>query len=403
MRRSLGARLGLLSALYLVQGLPAGFPFAVLLRRQDVSLQDIGLASLLGVPWMLKWMVAPYVEVHHVARLGRRRSWILPLQLALAALALAASQLDLETQLPLLLGLMLAMNVCSATMDVAVDGLAVDLLSERELGPGNAAQVIGFKLGMLFTGGLGLALTGVIGFAGIFGLIAAVTLAVMALTAAWREQEATERAPPSGVGEVLRALLAALRAPGAVWVLLFIGTYKLGEAACDAMFKPFLVDAGYGDDQIGLWVGTFGTLASLAGSLAGGLLAYRVPLVRAIGIAAVLRAGPMIGQWALAATGPTDAGVIAVTFTEHFFGGALTTAMFAFMMSRVDRRIGAAHFTVFATLELLGKLPAGAASGALTDAIGYAGTFALGAALSLAFLGLLVPIARAPRPGSPAA
>lgn len=70
--------------------------------------------------------------------------------------------------------------------------------------------------------------------------------------------------------------------------------------------------------------------------------------------------------------------------------------MFAFMMSRVDRRIGATHFTVLASVEVLGKAPAGLLSGVLADAVGYGPVFALSVALSVAFLGLLVPVGRLP-------
>lgn len=397
MRRSLAARLTVLGALYLVQGLPFGFQataLPVLLRRQGTSLEAIGLAGILALPWMLKVLFGPTVDAYHVARLGRRRSWILPLQVGLALCALGAALVDPERQLTLLLALVFAMNLCAATMDVAVDGLAVDLLREEELGPGNAAQVVGFKLGMLTSGGLLLYFVAQIGWRGLFAVVTGLVMLVFALTWAWREPDVTTEATPTRLRDVIDALRRAAAKPGTLWVLLFIGTYKLGESAADAMFKPFLVDAGFTDAQIGLWVGTWGTVASLLGSLAGGLLAMRAPLVRAVAIAAALRALPMLGQWAIAVTGPTEANVIAVTCTEHFFGGVLTTTMFAFMMSRVDREIGATHYTALATVEVAGKAPAGLLSGVLATRVGYAGVFGIGAGLAVAFLGLLIPIRR---------
>ena len=68
--------------------------------------------------------------------------------------------------------------------------------------------------------------------------------------------------------------------------------------------------------------------------------------------------------------------------------------MFAYMMSRVDRRIGATHYTLLATVEVWGKLPAGALSGFVAQATSYSTLFAIATALSFAFLALLVPIAR---------
>jgi MFS family permease len=409
----LSTRLAVLGTLYLVQGLPFGFQataLPVLLRRQGSSLEAIGLAGALSLPWMLKLLWAPWVDTRYAARLGRRRSWILPCQLGLALSALAAAALDPSRSLEALMALVLAMNVFAATMDVAVDGLAVELLAPSELGPGNAAQVVGFKLGMVTTGGLLLASVSTIGWAGLFVAVAAITGAVLLVTLLWREsgsrargarkqpgeaaREEAESPRRESVPQVLRALWASVRAPGAVWALSFIGTYKIGEAAADAMFKPFLVDAGYDEAAIGLWVGTYGMAASLCGSLAGGFAARRMSALGAVGLASALRIGPMLGQWALAVYGADEARVLAVTLAEHFFGGALTTSMFAFMMSQVDRRIGGTHYTALATVEVLGKSPASLLSGVIARHLDYAGTFAAAAALSSLFLGLLAPLRR---------
>lgn len=135
--------LGLLLALYFVQGLPFGFQAVALpvyLRQLGVSLESIGLLGALAAPWMLKALWAPLVDRYYSPRLGRRRSWILPAQAGLA-LCCAAGAAAGEDHLGLLLALVLLMNLFAATQDIAADGLAVDLLSEQELGPANAAQV----------------------------------------------------------------------------------------------------------------------------------------------------------------------------------------------------------------------------------------------------------------------
>ncbi|MCG8457596.1 MAG: hypothetical protein MI919_15080, partial [Holophagales bacterium] len=196
---------------------------------------------------------------------------------------------------------------------------------------------------------------------------------------------------------VLRLLLRALRSPGAAWVLVFIATYKLRESMADTMWKPFLFDSGFTAEQIGAWLGTWGLVFSLAGSFAGGILASRIGPVAAVAVTATLRATAVGGEWWLSVVGPTAGTVIGVVAAEQAFGGALTTSMFAFMMSRVDRRIGATHYTLLATVEVTGKLVAGWLSGFVADAAGYPFLFGLATLLALAFLLLLVPIARASR------
>ena len=168
-----------------------------------------------------------------------------------------------------------------------------------------------------------------------------------------------------------------------------IATYKTGEVMIDAMFKPFLVDSGFSAAQIGLWLGTYGMAASLAGSLFGGYCSSRLSVFRGLAIAALLRIIPLALEWRLTLLHPGAAQVIGVTLAEHFFGGMLTTAMFAYMMSRVNREIGATHYTILACVEVLGKSPGAWASGLLAERMGYSSLFAAGVLISLVTLALL--------------
>ncbi len=391
-------KLALLGALYLVQGLPFGFQATALpvyLRQQGVSLTAIGWASALSLPWLLKVLWAPLVDRFGSRRLGRRKSWILPAQGALAAACVAASFVPPESELSMLLALVFLMNLAAATQDIAVDGLAVDLLGPDELGPGNAAQVIGYKVGMLTGGGLLVWAADTIGWQGLFLSMAGVVVAVMAVAAAFSEPAPTDaaagpRGTPGTVRDVLAALRRALRSRRAVTLLVVIATYKTGEALIDQMWKPFLVDGGFTAGQIGLWVGTWGMACSLAGSLAGGVLAARTSIPRALVALATLRLVPELGQLWLAGVSPGAAEVIVITCAEHFAGGALTVVVFALMMSRVNRTIGATHYTLLAAVEVLGKGPSSWLSGQVADAAGYPTTFGLGVVGSLAWLALVI-------------
>jgi MFS family permease len=407
-------RLGVLWTLYFVQGLPFGFQATALpvyLRAEGMSLQGVGLATALSLPWSLKILWAPLVDRYGGGRFGRRKSWILPLQLLLA-LACAAAALAPPRAAPgglaPILVLVATMNLLAATLDIAVDGLAVDVLERGELGRGNVAQVVGYKAGMLTGGGLLVWASGTIGWQGLFVAMAGLVGACFLVIALWREETpvaagGAARAPflHPRFGEIFAALRRTLAERDALWLLLFVATYKLGESMADTMFKPFLVDAGYGAGRIGLWVGTWGMGFSIAGSITGGWLATRRPLLQAVGIAAALRALPVAGEWWLSLVDPTPGRVVAVTCAEHFFGGALTTALFAYMMGRVDRRIGATHYTLLAAVEVWGKLPSAWASGFLAAHASYAVLFGLATLLSVAFLALLVPLARHGAPRAP--
>ena len=158
-----------------------------------------------------------------------------------------------------------------------------------------------------------------------------------------------------------------------------------------------MVDSGYKPAQIGAWIGIWGMVASTLGSLGGGLLASRVPMLLAVTLTSLLRVVAMAAECYLTfLSPPLPLDIIVVSIMEHFAGGALTTAMFAFMMLRVDSAVGASHYTVLASIEVLGKMPTGLVAGFIATQLGYRSTFLLGTALSTVFLLLLIPLRRLP-------
>lgn len=397
------ANLVILFLLYFAQGLPFGFQkeLSAFLRQAGMSLTKITLARGLSLPWLLKALWAPLVDRYGSSSFGRRKSWIVPLQLLLCVTFLCAAFFPPEVSLPTLIGIIIVMNVLTATQDIAVDGLAVDLFKGKELGSANVAQVVGYKIGMLVGGGILLRASASIGWRGMLFAIAAMIAVVILSVLLLREPPEQGRVEQvrQHLSDVVVTLGKQLRSPSGMWLLAFIGTYKIGETLVDALYTPFLIDMGYKPAQIGGWIGIWGMVASTLGSLCGGILAGRLPMLWAVALTSVLRVAAMSGECYLTfLTPPQPVDIIVVSICEHFAGGALTTAMFAFMMLRVDRAIGASHYTVLASVEVLGKMPTGLLAGYLATQLGYQKTFLVGTALSAVFLLLLYPLRQFPSP-----
>lgn len=393
-----------LGLLYGVQGLPYGFQASALgvyLRERGVSLSAIGFAGALSAPWLLKVLWAPLVDRYRSGPLGARRSWILPMQLGLFLAVVAAALLPAEGDVHPLLFVVFLMNLFAATMDIAVDGLAVDLLRPHQLGLGNTLQVVGYKIGMLTGGGLLVWATGHLGWGPLFLCMAALTLGVAIVTTFMREPAAHQahRDEPS-LGAVVSQLLGTLRRPGSVALVTLIATYKLGESLIDPMFGAMLTDRGVARETIGLWVGTYGMATSIAGSVVGGLLAARFSLRSALLVAAAFRGAPIALEVAIAfGLVPIEVSPLALA-AEHFFAGALTTGMFAFMMSRTDRSIGASHYTLLAVIEVLGKTPPSLLSGVFAEHLGYGPAFSIGLATSMLWPLLVWPLTKPVEPSA---
>ena len=403
MRSSRPVLLATLGSLYLVQGLPYGFQAEALpslMAERGVTLQSIGFSSALAAPWMCKAFFAPLVDRFGSSRIGRRKSWILPLTALLAATAVAAAFVANRPSFGPLLALIFLMNLFAAAQDIAVDGLAVDILRPEELGAGNSIQVIGYRMGMILSGGVLVYASKFIGWNGLFFTVAAISvlglLAAFSLQEPARTESTEDKAKHQSIFEILRVAITATKLNGGWGFLAVIATYKMGEAMAEGMWKPFLVkEAGYTPAQLGLWVGTYGAIAAIAGSLIGGFLTRRLSFAWALFIPAAFRVLGIAYQWVLVSAGsPGTTAVIGITVFEHFFAGMITPVMFALMMSRVDRSIGATHYTFLATIEVLGKSPTKFFSGVIAARFGFPGAFAASALASLGFLALLPLVGR---------
>jgi len=189
-------KLALIGALYVSEGLPFGFftqALPVLLRQSGLSLTQIGFASLLALPWALKFMWAPMVDHNYSARFGQRKSWIIPAQLLTAAILAWTAVLSPTTDMALIFVVVALCNLFAATLDIATDALAVRLLSPAERGIGNGVQVAGYRIGMVISGGLLLIVFEQLGWAFSFIFMACLILLLTVLEllqATWRNDMA---------------------------------------------------------------------------------------------------------------------------------------------------------------------------------------------------------------------
>lgn len=268
--------------LYFSEGLPLGVffdLFPVYFRQQGVDLADIGLLSLLGLAWTVKFLWAPAIDW---AR--RHRWWVAGANLGMAGvmLAFAAAGLALGPWVWLAIG---TFTVLSATNDIATDGYTIELLDAREFGLANGVRIGFYRAGML-TAGVLLMVSGVLGWGAAYTLGAVVfgLNAGMALLAP--PERPRVGAPPASVAEEL-ALLR--HRPGFVVALGLVLVGLLWP-----VLGPLSKALGWGAVQAvaGTWW--------FRGALPVGLMfAGAVLLVRSARSpqALALRDGPVFGAW----------------------------------------------------------------------------------------------------------
>lgn len=382
-------KLVLLLGLYVSQGLPYGFFTQALptrLRQEGASLEGVGLASLLALPWAAKFLWAPLVDRFGGSPLGRRRGWILPLQLGAALLLVGLAAISPQQHLGWLFAAVVATNLLAATQDIAADALAVDLLDVRERGLGNGVQVAGYRAGMILGGGALLMAFDRLGWSGTFLAMAAL-LAVATVPMVLYREPVWEPVVHEKMSYSHSAFTFLRRRGMGPWVATLL-TFKAGEAAETAMLRPLLVDRGLGLADIGWLLGTVGFTAGLVGALIGGWLAGAIGRRRALLLCGIAQALGL-SVWVAPALGRAAYLDLAwLVGAEHLTSGMATAALFTAMMDRSQSVSAASDYTLQASIVVAGTGAAAALSGFAAQAIGYAGLFAACAALAVGAAGL---------------
>jgi len=384
-----GAKFVLLGTLYLSQGLPFGFfsqALPTILRERGAELSVVGLSSLLALPWAVKFAWAPYVDrspgVLWGRRLGRRKSWIVPLQATVVVLLAAAAFAPDQGALGALLTFAFGANCVAALQDTATDGLAVELLTRSERGMGNGVQVAGYRVGMILGGGGLLVLLARSNWRTSF-LVAAAILALASVPVVKYDEPDAPCAERSRSG-----WLDGLHAPGMLAWIPLAAIYKFGDAMASAMVRPLLVDRGLTLEEIGWLLGAGGFTAGLLGALVGGWATGRIGRKRALlafGLVQACAAGAYVFLTpALASMAHSSAWLWVVCSAEHFAGGMATAALFTVMMDRSRARHASTDYTLQASTVVIASGVAASASGFLAQSIGYLSFFVACGALSLA-------------------
>src|SRR5688500_4700552 len=177
---SLRTKLLWVAAFYFASGFPFGLATELLpvyYRQRGVSLIDIGLLSVIALPWTFKFLWAPFVD-----RLGTYKRWLLAAQVGLAATMVALLAADPVRAMPLLWVVLVAMATLSATQDIVVDAYTIRLLDTREYGAANGMRVTAYRVAMLVAGGLLLTAAGRFGWPTIFVLAAGLMLILAAIS-----------------------------------------------------------------------------------------------------------------------------------------------------------------------------------------------------------------------------
>ncbi len=384
-------------------GFASGMPLYVLfqlvpvwLREGGVSLAEIGLFSLVGIPYTWKFLWAPLMDRYVPPFLGRRRGWMLLTQVALVLSIGVLGMFEPARSTWLIAWLAVAVAFFSASQDVVLDAYRREILADEELGMGNAIHVQAYRISSLVPGSLSLILADMLPWSSVFWITAGF-MSVGVIMSLMVSESDSELPAASGLRQALVApfseYLHRRGWSGLLLVLCFMFLYKLGDNMATALSMPFYLEMGFSKTQIGLIAKHAALWPAIFGGLVGGLIMVRVGINRALWMFGVVQMVSILGYALLASTGP-ELWLLAAVISFEYLGVGMGTAAFtAFIARETSKTYAATQFALFTALAAVPRTLANASTGIIVERIGWVDFFLFCTLLALPGLLLLVWVA----------
>lgn len=392
-------------AVMVLLGISSGLPLALTsgtlqawMAVDGVNLRTIGIFSLVGLPYTLKFLWSPFMDRFLPpglgTRLGRRRGWIIMTQLLLLT-GIFIMGLVPPKQAPVM---MAALAVCvaffSASQDIVVDAYRTDILKEKERGIGSAIFVMGYRIGMIFSGALAMIMSDRIGWPKTYFIMASLMTIGMITTLVSPEPDACLQHPKSLQEAVTGPLKDFFSRRSAVLILFFIVLYKLGDAYAGTMTTAFLIRGlGFSATDVGTVNKGLGLVSVIIGATVGGMLMIVLGLFRSLLIFGGLQAVSILSFVVLAWAGKSYPVMIWAVAFENLTGGMGTTAFVALLMTLCNQRYSATQFALLSSLAALGRVFITPTSGYVVEVVGWAWFFVIATLTAVPGL-LLLPVLR---------
>lgn len=366
-------------AAMLLLGFSSGLPLPLTagtlqawLAVDGIDIKTIGIFSLVGLPYTVKFLWSPFMDRFVPPWLGRRRGWAVLTQVFLFG-GIAVMGIISPQQAPLMLAcLAVLVAFTSASQDIVVDAYRTDVLRETERGLGAATFVMGYRIAMLVAGAVALILSDRIGWQQTY-VVMAVLMLIGVLGSFTGPEPDGDVKPPKNIEEaVWGPLKDFFTRRYALIMLLAVVLYKLGDAYAGSLTTAFLIrGAGFTATDVGTINKGMGLIATIVGALFGGTLMLKLGLFRALMLFGVLQMVSNLSFMLVAWLGKSYPAMIFAVAFENITGGMGTAAFAAFLMALCSSRFSATQFALLSSVAALGRVFIAPSSGYVVESVGW--------------------------------
>ena len=393
-----------------VMGFASGLPLALSsatlffwLAEAGVTLTAIGLFALVGTPYNLKFFWAPFIDRVPVPiltpLLGRRRSWMLVIQIGLM-MAIAFLGFSNPDTTPLLTAVCaLSVAFFSASQDIVIDAYRIEILDRDEQGAGAAMTQAGYRLGAIMAGAGALFLADQISWPMVYLVMAG--LVIVGMLAAIFAPDPEKRSPELGIKNTQSGLKSIVIDPfveffqrngpvTAIIILAFILLYKFGDAYAGVMAYPFYYEMGFTKSEVATVSKIFGVIATVVGVFLGGLVVKRFGIMKSLLGCGVLQMLSNLMYAAQSLAGHDVQFLFLTIGIENLSGGMGSSAFVAYLSVLCNVSYTGTQFALFTSFMAFGRTILSASSGWMVEMTGWFNFFVISTFVALPGLLLLL-------------
>lgn len=390
-----------------ILGFASGLPLALLTSTlqawfadSNMSLYVTGMLSLLGLPYLYRFLWAPFLDRYSLfKKIGRRKSWILSMQfiLCMGFNIMAWMSPQISPVYMAILAYILAS--ASATQDAAIDAYRIEILNPEEYGLGASLATLGYRLAMLVSGGAALLIAQYLGWSTSYRIMGLLML-IGVLATFWSDESVTANYPKNTSIEeaFLEPVKNLMKRQGIVLFCLFIIFYKLGEVFTtnvSGIVMPFLIQGlNFPLATIAYVNKIMGLLALIAGGLTSGFILLRYSLFKSLLVFGLIQSATNALFVALAIVGKNTILLAIAVTCDNFAGGLGSTAIVALFMRFVNCNFTATQFSILVAFSSLPRIFSGPIGAFLNEHFGWVGLYQIAFGLSFCFIPFLLNIAK---------
>ncbi len=392
----------------LLMGFASGLPLLLTLStltfwlaKVGVDRTTIGLFASVGIPYSFKFAWAPLLDQIRPPFLGRRRGWAIIIQLCLAAAIIAMGFTDPSVNAWWTAVAAIVVAFFSASQDIVIDAYRIEILPEEEQGAGAAATQIGYRFGLLAAGAGALAVSDFLAWHWVFIMLAAlVGVGMFAFLIAPEPEVAVTPRRETFADWIASSVVAPFtdfierRGWAVIVILLFVLCYKVGEAISGTMATPFYVELGFTGVEIAAVSKVFGIIATLVGTLAGGLVVARFGIMRALLLGGILQALGILLFAVLAVKGHDMFWLTVAIGGDNFVSGLGSAAFVAYLSALCSPAFTATQYALLTSFMAVGRTLLSSGSGWLSQQLGWTDFFIVSTGLAIPGLVLLIWLMR---------